>query len=176
MGLFKHEEELERLRIEEEERKKKEAEERRLLGLDEEDDKKKKKTKKDDSAKDGDAAEDDETDETEKKAEGEEEDENEPKKKVEEWKPYIPEIPNKINWAHYSSPDTFWLSMDDYDAGYLYEYKFLTEAEKSKLPSDKVDDPIAHVPVHKSDLVFGEDIPLNCLTFRLVRISMLIVN
>ncbi len=161
---MKHEEELERLRIEEEERKKKEAEERRLMGIHEEEEKKKKTGKKQESKKE-DETEDDEENEIVKELE-DEADESEQKKKIEEWRPYIPEVPNKINWAHYSSPDTFWLSMDDYDAGYLYEYKFLTDTEKSKLPLEKIDEPIAHVPVQKSDLIFDDDIPLSCLTFR----------
>jgi hypothetical protein len=153
------------LRIEEEERKKKEAEERRLMGIDEkeEEEKKKKNSKKQSAAEVDD--EGDENDDGDKKADVDEEEE-EPKPKVEEWKPYIPEVPNRINWAHYSTPDTFWLSMDDYDAGYLYECKFFTDEEKANLPTDKVDDPISHIAVQKSDLIFNDDIPLNCITFK----------
>ena len=152
---MKHEEELERLRIEEEERKKREAEERRLRGIDEEEEKEKKKKKK----------EDEKPDEGEEKKEKDEDSENtvEAKPKPDEWKPFIPDVPSKICWAAYSSADTFWLSMDDYDAGYLYECRLLTEAEKSRLPADKVDEPIRTTPVPQSDLNHFDDIPLTCL-------------
>ena len=157
-ALFQHEEELERKRLEEEEKKKKEAEERRLRGLDEVDEKAKKKD-------DPDSQKSEEQIEKEKKEKIEEE-KPEEQKKEDEWKPYIPETPSKIFWASYSSPDSFWLSMDDYDAGYLYECKFLNEAEKSRISTDKIDEPFNSVAVQKTDLTHTEDIPLTYLTFK----------
>ena len=153
MFFFKHEEELERKRIEEEERKKKEAEERKLRGIDDEEEEKKKKKKKE-------AEEKAENDDEEKKTKEEESEEEEVKPKEEEWKPFIPETPSKICWAYYSSPETFWLSMDDYDAGYLYECKFLDDAQKSKMPVEKIDEPFKSMAVVRSDLTHTEDVPL----------------
>jgi hypothetical protein len=150
ISFMKHEEELERIRIEEEERKKKEAEERKRRGIDDEEEKKKKKKKDDDASE-------------EKTQEELDEEEEEKNKKKDEWKPFIPDVPNKICWASYSTPDTFWLSMDDYDAGYLYECKFLTTAEKSKMSPEKIDEPFRSFPVIKSDITHSEDIPLTCM-------------
>lgn len=123
---------------------------RRLRGIDEEEEKKKKKAE-------------------EKKAEeaenADEEDNEDTKPKEDEWKPFIPETPSKICWALYSSADTFWLSMDDFDAGYLYECKFLDEVQKTKMSPDKIDEPIRGVPIVKSDLTHSEDIPLTCMIY-----------
>ncbi|CAF0711556.1 unnamed protein product [Brachionus calyciflorus] len=151
-SFYRHEEELERKRKEEEERKKKELEERRLRGIDEEEEKKKKKEAEKKAEQDADKNMDEENDESKKP-------------KEDEWKPYIPETPSKICWALYSSPDTFWLSMDAYDAGYLYECKFLDEAQKAKMSPEKIDEPLRGVPVIKSDLTHAEDIPLTCINF-----------
>lgn len=38
-------------------------------------------------------------------------DEEETKEKEDDWKPYIPEVPNAALFAVYTSPDTFWVSM-----------------------------------------------------------------
>ena len=107
-----------------------------------------------------------EDDNKEKKEKLEEKTEEQPIKKEDEWKPYIPEVPSKILWAYYSSSDTFWLSMDDYDAGYLYECKFLNETEKSRISSEKIDEPFFSVAVQNSDFIHTEDIPLTSLTFK----------
>ncbi len=160
--IYQHEEELERKRLEEEERKKKEAEERRLRGIDDAEDAKNKK-KGDDKGGD-EKKEDVEEDKKEAKKEQVEE-EPEQKPKVDEWKPYIPETPSKIHWAQYSSPDTFWLSMDSYDAGYLYECKFLTDTEKTRIAADKIDEPFGSVAVQKTDLTHNEDIPLTYILY-----------
>ncbi|KAG5669779.1 hypothetical protein PVAND_000072 [Polypedilum vanderplanki] len=34
---------------------------------------------------------------------------------------YVPDPPNKILWIKYTRDGTFWLSLDGYDAGYIYE-------------------------------------------------------
>jgi hypothetical protein len=78
-------------------------------------------------------------------------------KKEEEWKPFIPETPSSICWALYSSEDTIWLSMDDYDCGYLYECKLLEDAQKNK---NVVNEPVRAIPVEKSSLIDSEDVPL----------------
>ena len=183
---------MERKRIEEEERKKKEEEERRLRGIDEEEEKAKaakNKGKKGQQKKESKASEEQQTATGETPAaegegsggSGEGSNEEQGAKKEEpapeeappaaapedEWKPYIPEVPSKIHWAVYSSPNTFWLSMDDYDAGYLYECRFLDEANKAKLAnSDKIDEPFRAVPVVRSDITHSEDIPLSSIVFK----------
>lgn len=108
----KHEEELERIRIEEQEKHDKENTERKARGLptiEEEEAKKKAKKQKKEEGAEGDE---------EKPAEPEiEEEEVRQESEEDKWKPYYPETPSKICWALYSSPDTFWVSMDAYDAG-----------------------------------------------------------
>ena len=84
-----------------------------------------------------------------------------------EWQPYFPEVPSRIHWAVYSSPDTFWLSMDEYDAGYLYECRFLDETAKAKMAAEKIDEPFRAVAVYGSDITHSEDIPLTCFLFKL---------
>ncbi|CAF1540982.1 unnamed protein product, partial [Adineta steineri] len=116
---LRHEEELERKRKEEEERQKKLEEERRLRGIE-----KKEKVEEEEEEVIPDIVPEikdvnTEGDKADKTIEPEEEDE-EGKKEEDDWKPYIPETPSAALFAVYTSPDTFWLSMDDYDAGYLY--------------------------------------------------------
>jgi len=87
--------------------------------------------------------------------------------KADEWRPYIPEVASKVCWAHYSSPDTFWVSMDAYDAGYLYECRFVSEPDRAKVSASalsQLDEPFGAVPVLQSDLTGSEDIPLSCMT------------
>jgi cilia- and flagella-associated protein 44 len=158
---LRHEEELERQRIEEEERLKREQEEKKLRGLDEEEENEKKKEKK--SGGEGEdektGEENQENKEGEEKEEEEEEEEEDITAKEPEWQPFIPKNPSRICWATYSCPDTFWLSMNDFDAGYLYQCKYMTDDEKSKLPSpDKIDEPIQSVAVVASDILNLEDI------------------
>ncbi|CAF5035285.1 unnamed protein product, partial [Rotaria socialis] len=71
--------------------------------------------------------------EGEKPAEQEEEEE----KKEDDWKPYIPEKPSAALFAVYTSPDTFWLSMDDYDAGYLYHCQFGNKDDRFQYNSER---------------------------------------
>ena len=167
---------MERIRIEEEEKKKREAEDRRARGLpDPEEEKRKKLQKKQEAEEAGnekgeeDAANGDES----KVEEPEEPEPEEPEKEEDDWKPYIPETPSKICWAVYSSPDTFWLSMDAYDAGYLYECKFISDSEKAKMSlslMDKLDEPFKSVAVQKADLTHTDDVPLSTMIFELVYI------
>ncbi|XP_046572732.1 cilia- and flagella-associated protein 44-like isoform X2 [Haliotis rubra] len=129
---LRHEEEMERKRIEEEARKKKEDEDRRKRierGL-----------------------------ETESEHGDEEEEEKKPV--AEEWHPYIPDVPSPIMQGFYSQEGCFWLSMGGFDAGYLYECKFLTDTEKSTMAEQLVDEPIRAVPVLESD-----DVPVSVIEF-----------
>ncbi|XP_052805423.1 cilia- and flagella-associated protein 44-like isoform X2 [Mya arenaria] len=93
---LRHEEELERKAKEEEERKKKEAEERR----------KRIERGLETESEQGDV-------------------EEEEKEKEPEWEPYIPDEPSPILTGFYGDkPGTIWLSMGNFDAGYLYECEF----------------------------------------------------
>ena len=154
---------MERIRIEEQEKHDEENRQRKLRGLpsiEEEEAKKKAKLKAKEESVEG--------DEVEKKTEAPEEEEPAESQESEEdkWKPYIPETPSRICWAIYSSTDTFWLSMDNYDAGYLYECRFTSDAEKAKMSMsviEKVDEPFKSVAVLQSDLTGTDDIPLSCM-------------
>ena len=166
---------MERIRIEEEEKKKREAEDRRARGLpDPEEEKRKKLQKKQEAEEAGnEKGEEDAANGDEPKVEEPEEPEPEEPEKEDDWKPYIPETPSKICWAVYSSPDTFWLSMDAYDAGYLYECKFISDSEKAKLSlslMDKLNEPFKSVAVQKADLTHTDDVPLSTMIFELVYI------
>ncbi|XP_041471026.1 cilia- and flagella-associated protein 44-like [Lytechinus variegatus] len=97
----------------------------------------------------------------------EEEEEEEEEKEEEEPKPlYIPEEPSPILFGMYApnDPDTFWVSMGAFDAGYLYECKFYNEEEKTALIKDSRENAINEakraIPVPGSD-----DIPITCINF-----------
>lgn len=168
---LRHEEELERIRIEEQEKHDEENRLRKMRGQptieEEEAAKRKKKLKKDGSSNQEsvDDAEGEEKKEEEVELPAEEQAEE---KKEDQWKPYIPEVASKVCWAQYSSPDTFWVSMDSYDAGYLYECRFTSEADKAKMSMTvlaQVDEPFKSTAVMQSDLTSTEDIPLSCMVF-----------
>ncbi len=129
---LRHDEELERLRLEEIERHDNENRERKARGLpsiEEEAEAKRKKKLKKKKEEDGDDDEAAEGGEGADEVKEETFDEEEKKKEVvDDWKPFIPEVASKVCWAVYSSPDTFWLSMDAYDAGEVFfccQFKFL---------------------------------------------------
>ncbi|XP_021372219.1 cilia- and flagella-associated protein 44-like isoform X2 [Mizuhopecten yessoensis] len=130
-SALRHEEDMERKKKEEEERKKKEAEERR------------KRIER------GLETESEQGDEEEEKKESEE-----------DWTPYIPSEPSPILEGFYTEDGNFWLSMGDFDSGYLYQCKFLSPDEKAGLPEELVDQPIKSVPV-----VDSEDVPINIIKF-----------
>ncbi|GFR82702.1 cilia- and flagella-associated protein 44-like [Elysia marginata] len=131
---LRHEEELEREKIEEEERKKKEEEERRKRierGL-----------------------------ETESEA-GDEEVDQKPKTPKPEWHPYIPEEPSPILNASYAEQEgQFWLSMGEFDAGYLYKCKFTTPEEQAVMMPDNIDKPLMSIPVQESN-----DVPIHVIKY-----------
>ncbi|CAF1609067.1 unnamed protein product, partial [Didymodactylos carnosus] len=91
------------------------------------------------------------------------EEEEEEQKQEDEWKPYIPEIPSQALFGIYTSPDTFWLSMDDYDAGYLYHCQFSNKDDRFQYSEERQDTVISSLPVPNTDLAHGEDIPLTCI-------------
>ncbi|KAK7105366.1 cilia- and flagella-associated protein 44-like [Littorina saxatilis] len=131
---LRHEEELERKRIEEAERKKREEEERRKRierGLE---------------------TESEQGDEEEHPRTG----------KEEEWHPFIPSDPSPILHAVYdlNEEGSFWLSMGEFDAGYLYKCKFTEEDTKAKTHADMVDEPVLSVAVADS-----KDVPISTLKF-----------
>lgn len=37
---------------------------------------------------------------------------------------FIPPVPNRVIWLRYTKEGTIWLSMGQYDSGYVYEIKF----------------------------------------------------
>ena len=83
--------------------------------------------------------------------------------KEKEWSPFIPSDPSPILHAMYDVTDEgqFWLSMGEFDAGYLYKCKFLSEEEKAKIHADLVDEPIQAIPVDES-----KDVPISTIKFR----------
>ncbi|XP_065931883.1 cilia- and flagella-associated protein 44 isoform X1 [Magallana gigas] len=128
---LRHEEELERKRIEELERKKREEEERR----------KRIERGLETESEQGDVEEEKKTPEP-------------------EWKAYIPPEPSPILTGFYSDEGQFWLSMGEFDAGYLYECKFISEEERSKLPEELQDEPLQSVAVTESN-----DVPITFMQF-----------
>ncbi|XP_030833850.1 cilia- and flagella-associated protein 44 isoform X2 [Strongylocentrotus purpuratus] len=131
---LRREEEEERKRIEEEEKQKEKERQRRIR--------------------------------RERGLEDEEEEEEEEEKEEEPQPLYIPEEPSPILFGMYApnDPDTFWVSMGAFDAGYLYECKFYSEEEKTALIKDSRENAIKEakraIPVPGSD-----DIPITCITF-----------
>ncbi|XP_022324096.2 cilia- and flagella-associated protein 44-like isoform X1 [Crassostrea virginica] len=128
---LRHEEELERKRKEELERKKREEEERR----------KRIERGLETESEQGDVEEEKKTPEP-------------------EWKPYIPSEPSPILTGFYSEEGQFWLSMGEFDAGYLYECKFVSEEERNTLPEELRDEPLQSVPVTESN-----DVPITFMHY-----------
>ncbi|KAK6963908.1 cilia- and flagella-associated protein 44 [Biomphalaria glabrata] len=130
-SYLRHEEELERERIEEEARKKKEAEEKKKRierGLETE-------------SENGDV-------------------DMKPKTPQKEWHPFLPKEPSQILHASYSEEGKFWLSMGDFDAGYLYECKFSSPEEQAHMMPDNIDKPLRAIPVLESG-----DMPIHVVHF-----------
>ncbi|XP_052253766.1 cilia- and flagella-associated protein 44-like isoform X2 [Dreissena polymorpha] len=120
---LRHEEELERKAKEEEERKKKEEAERR------------KRIERGLET------------ESEQGDEPEEEKEPEPV-----WEPYIPAEPSPILTGFYSDkPGTFWLSMGEFDAGYLYECAFPESSSAEEVEKMSAVAPFKSIPVLESN-------------------------
>ncbi|XP_072902159.1 cilia- and flagella-associated protein 44 isoform X2 [Hemitrygon akajei] len=60
---------------------------------------------------------------------------------------YIPIQPSPILCGFYSKPNTFWLSMGDYDCGYLYHCKFADDQRISEDSSKSEEEPFAFIAI-----------------------------
>ncbi|XP_062907293.1 cilia- and flagella-associated protein 44 [Mobula hypostoma] len=60
---------------------------------------------------------------------------------------YIPIQPSPILCGFYSKPNTFWLSMGDYDCGYLYHCKFADDPRISEDSSKSEEEPFAFIAI-----------------------------
>uniref|UniRef100_A0A8C5M7X7 Cilia- and flagella-associated protein 44 n=1 Tax=Leptobrachium leishanense TaxID=445787 RepID=A0A8C5M7X7_9ANUR len=60
---------------------------------------------------------------------------------------YIPEHPSSILCGFYATPGKFWLSLDGYDAGYLYLCEFTDSHTQTPDPSARTDEPLQALPV-----------------------------
>lgn len=97
----------------------------------------------------------DEESETEVKDEEQEEEEGEKdEKKEEKWIPFYPEKPSPVTCCHYSleHEGNIWLSMGEYDVGYLYECTFHPKNFPERAISQyHPNNPITAVPIENSD-------------------------
>ncbi|XP_029636432.1 cilia- and flagella-associated protein 44-like [Octopus sinensis] len=108
---------------------------------------------------------DPETEETEEKEESKEE-------VVEDtWEPYIPEVPSPILCGMYS-PDgrTFWLTLGDYDAGYIYECAFPGERDSQRAIPDS--DPAT--PLRAVAVVNNNDAGITIMKFSKFQTQLLL--
>ncbi|KAG8136767.1 hypothetical protein E2320_005324 [Naja naja] len=71
---------------------------------------------------------------------------------------YIPETPSPILCGFYSDPGRFWLSMGEYDTGFLYHCAFSSEQQKD--PETRQDEPFDVIPIEDAD-----DNPIHRITF-----------
>lgn len=53
---------------------------------------------------------------------------------------YIPPVPNRVLWLMYSPEGTIWLSMGQYDCGYVYEIEFGKSTDIVCTPIFKAED------------------------------------
>lgn len=53
---------------------------------------------------------------------------------------YIPPVPNRVLWLMYSPDGTIWLSMGEYDCGYVYEIQFGKSTEIICTPIPNAED------------------------------------
>ncbi|XP_033641081.1 cilia- and flagella-associated protein 44-like isoform X3 [Asterias rubens] len=100
---------------------------------------------------------------------GLDDEEEEEKKDEDEEEPpplFIPEEPSPILYGVYSpdDPDTFWVSMGAFDAGYLYECKFRDDKEKALMikqgKEEQIPEAIRTIPV-----VDADDVPIRTMQF-----------
>ncbi|XP_055500679.1 cilia- and flagella-associated protein 44-like [Leucoraja erinacea] len=82
---------------------------------------------------------------TDEDEEEEEEEEGEPEAELP--KIYIPPQPSPILCGFYSKPDTFWLSVGDYDCGYIYHCKFSDNHKISEDISKSEEEPFAFIAI-----------------------------
>ncbi|XP_071842731.1 cilia- and flagella-associated protein 44-like isoform X2 [Apostichopus japonicus] len=136
-----------RLRREEEEARKREEEEKRR-----QEDERKRQLRRQRGL--------DSDDEEEKKDEEKEEEDEEPEPL------YIPDVPSPILFGVYSphDPNTFWVSMGDFDAGYLYECKFFDDQEKAMMIKASQEEAI-NEPIRSVAVVDSDDVPIRTISF-----------
>ncbi|KAM3837851.1 cilia- and flagella-associated protein 44 [Vipera latastei] len=72
---------------------------------------------------------------------------------------YIPETPSPILCGFYSDPGRFWLSLGEYDTGFLYHCAFSSE-QQEKDPETRQDEPFDVIPIEDAD-----ETPIHCITF-----------
>ena len=85
----------------------------------------------------------------------------EEKEPEEEWQPFIPSEPSPVLFATCSQhKDRIWLSMGEFDAGYLYECEFMDSIKKEVIPEDEWYQPTRTAPVKDSN-----DVPIRCVKF-----------
>lgn len=53
---------------------------------------------------------------------------------------YVPPIPNSVLWLQYTSENTIWLSMGEFDAGYIYEFQFDSDEPMRCTPIQDAED------------------------------------
>ncbi|KAM4046708.1 cilia- and flagella-associated protein 44 isoform 2-T2 [Anomaloglossus baeobatrachus] len=63
---------------------------------------------------------------------------------------YVPEEPSPILCGFYASPGKFWLSLDGYDAGFLYLCQFSDAGGQPNDPTMRRDEPARALPIHNS--------------------------
>ena len=86
--------------------------------------------------------------------------EEEAKSPEPEWNPFIPETPSPILTALHSTDgeDKVWLSLGDFDAGYLYEAQFVPDDNKPLLPEDEL-----YAPTRTAPVLGSSDVPITCM-------------
>uniref|UniRef100_A0ABM5FX06 Cilia- and flagella-associated protein 44 isoform X6 n=1 Tax=Pogona vitticeps TaxID=103695 RepID=A0ABM5FX06_9SAUR len=86
-----------------------------------------------------------------------------PEEETEEEEPlpeiYFPETPSPILCGFYSGPGKFWLSMGEYDAGFLYHCAF-SPMQHQKEPEARQDEPFDVIPIEDA-----EDNPIRRIWF-----------
>nr|XP_057920871.1 cilia- and flagella-associated protein 44-like isoform X2 [Doryrhamphus excisus] len=76
--------------------------------------------------------------------EEEEEEEEEPLPPI-----VIPDPPSPLHWGFYSLPGQFWLSMGEFDSGFLYHCKLSDNQDED--PDKRQDEPFDFVAIHNTD-------------------------
>ncbi|XP_041816587.1 cilia- and flagella-associated protein 44 [Chelmon rostratus] len=71
---------------------------------------------------------------------------------------HIPDPPSPLYCGFYSQPGQFWLSMGDFDSGFLYHCKFSEKQDQD--PDQRQDEPFDFVLVHNAD-----NDPIRSVTF-----------
>ncbi|XP_054613541.1 cilia- and flagella-associated protein 44-like [Dunckerocampus dactyliophorus] len=62
---------------------------------------------------------------------------------------FIPVPPSPLHWGFYSLPGQFWLSVGEFDSGFLYHCKFSENQDED--PDKRQDEPFGFVEIHNAD-------------------------